>query len=225
MSKIIQITCVKKKDSSYKISYNDTTVSAETSKELMDTLHIIAYTDQDFYTLAFDHYISEDVKKEAQWKYLSDFNKSYERGLKKDTFYVKCINPDAEQYYKNHSTYHEGDSGIDLFCVSTQTVDAHSTATIKFGIVCQTLSSYWLLPRSSISKTPLRMANSVGLIDKGYRGELMAKVDNRSDKPFVIDSGTRLFQICLPTLSEAKFQLTDYVTDTTRGTGGFGSTK
>ena len=37
------------------------------------------------------------------------------------------------------------------------------------------------MPRSSISKTPLRMSNSVGLIDGGYRGEIMASVDNISD--------------------------------------------
>ena len=41
-------------------------------------------------------------------------------------------------------------------------------------------TSYMLVPRSSISKTPLRMANSIGIIDAGYRGEIMAAVDNIS---------------------------------------------
>jgi dUTP pyrophosphatase len=95
-----------------------------------------------------------------------------------------------------------------------------------------------LLPRSSIYKTRFRMANSIGLIDAGYRGEVQAKVDvlshgrNDTDShPFEDgEDGSRLFQICqhnflpwnhifivsslteLPTASDS------------RGEGGFGST-
>ena len=45
--------------------------------------------------------------------------------------------------------------------------------------------------RSSISKTPLRMSNSIGLIDGGYRGELKVYVDNISDDPFELKKGNR----------------------------------
>ena len=72
--------------------------------------------------------------------------------------------------------------------------------------------------------SPLRMSNSVGIIDAGYRGNLMASVDNISDEPFLIEKGTRLFQICGPTLSRVTFELTDTLSETSRGEGGFGST-
>ena len=94
---------------------------------------------------------------------------------------------------------------------------------------------YYLYPRSSIVKTPFRMANSVGIIDAGYRGEVMAVVDN-------IDSAnndlkaclsryalpmSRLFQICAPTLEPFMVRIVEHEDElgiTERGCGGFGST-
>ena len=46
-----------------------------------------------------------------------------------------------------------------------------------------------------ISKTPLRMSNSIGLIDGGYRGEIMAYCDNIKDFEYTINKGERLFQL------------------------------
>jgi dUTP pyrophosphatase len=83
--------------------------------------------------------------------------------------------------------------------------------------------SFLLVPRSSISKTPLRMANSIGIIDAGYRGSLKVVVDNISENDFVIKEGTKLFQICSPNLEEINVILTDTLSNTERGTGGFGS--
>ena len=100
---------------------------------------------------------------------------------------------------------------------------------VSFGIKCEGLKhgdniSYYLYPRSSISNTPLRMSNSVGIIDAGYRGNIMAALDNHSDEPYVIKKGTRLFQICCPILSQINMKVVDELSDTSRDTGGFGST-
>jgi dUTPase len=70
----------------------------------------------------------------------------------------------------------------------------------------------------------LRMSNSVGIIDAGYRGNIMAALDNHSDEPYVIKKGTRLFQICCPILSQINMKVVDELSDTSRDTGGFGST-
>ena len=80
------------------------------------------------------------------------------------------------------------------------------------------------MPRSSISKTPLRQCNSIGLIDAGYRGEIMAAVDNIKDKPFTLETGQRLFQLVAMDGSPIHFELVDELTETDRGEGGFGST-
>jgi dUTP pyrophosphatase len=95
-----------------------------------------------------------------------------------------------------------------------------------------------LLPRSSIYKTRFRMANSIGLIDAGYRGEVQAKVDVLNYGRPDIDShpfedgpdGSRLFQICQHNFLPWKRivivpSLTELPTfSDTRGEGGFGST-
>jgi dUTPase len=85
-------------------------------------------------------------------------------------------------------------------------------------------SHFWLLPRSSIYKTPLIMANSVGVIDKSYRGELMAPV--RSNGPeYSVIQGERLFQIVAPDMGWIReVRIVDSLPDTVRGEGGFGST-
>ena len=80
------------------------------------------------------------------------------------------------------------------------------------------------MPRSSISKTPLRLCNSIGLIDAGYRGEIMAAVDNIKDEDYIIDYGQRLFQIVAMDGSPLSFELVDTLSQTDRGAGGFGST-
>ena len=80
------------------------------------------------------------------------------------------------------------------------------------------------MPRSSISKTPIRLCNSVGLIDAGYRGEIMAAVDNIKQEDYTINFGQRLFQIVAMDGSPLSFELVDELSSTSRGAGGFGST-
>jgi dUTP pyrophosphatase len=89
---------------------------------------------------------------------------------------------------------------------------------------------YYLYPRSSTgTKTPLRLSNSVGIIDSGYRGNITAVFDNISGVDYAIEKYQRLVQICPPDLSYP-FLVTIVATlnelgcDTSRGSGGFGST-
>ena len=74
------------------------------------------------------------------------------------------------------------------------------------------------------AKTPLRLSNSVGIIDSGYRGNIIGIVDNLSDEDFIVEPGTRLFQICSPVLDSITFQIVNSLSDTSRGGGGLGST-
>ena len=113
---------------------------------------------------------------------------------------------------------HKDDAGFDLYFPTKQTIHSGQTTLLKFDIACEMRddylpTSYMLVPRSSISKTPLRMANSIGIIDAGYRGEIMAAVDNISDEDYTIKVGQRLFQICSPVLAPVTFELTDRLSD------------
>tara|TARA_B100000287_G_scaffold188955_1_gene178586 strand:+ start:98 stop:535 length:438 start_codon:yes stop_codon:yes gene_type:complete len=139
---------------------------------------------------------------------------------------IKPLNDLAKEYYNNHNHFHEGDAGLDLYVLEDQTFKASETAKIKLGISCESIDGkgYFLFPRSSISKTPLRLANSIGLIDGGYRGEIMAVCDNIKDYDFSISKGDRLFQLVSADLSTIEFEIVKELSDSTRGSGGFGST-
>lgn len=97
--------------------------------------------------------------------------------------------------------------------------------------------SFYMYPRSSVSKTCYRLANSVGIIDSGYRGELMAVFDvsfnrDRNDYPTLPEPYSRLIQICCGDLHPFTVEIKsidgadvdDLVSSTKRGDGGFGST-
>ena len=139
---------------------------------------------------------------------------------------IKPRNNLVSRMYEEHGQFHDGDAGLDLFVVEKQTVEAGKTALINLGISCETAEKrpYFLMPRSSISKTPIRLCNSIGLIDAGYRGEIIAAVDNIKHEDFTINSGQRLFQIVAMDGSPLSFELVDELSATGRGSGGFGST-
>ncbi len=140
--------------------------------------------------------------------------------------YIRPISALVRELYADHGHYHAGDAGLDLFVLEEQTFQPGETATIHLGIQCEPDDgrAYLLMPRSSISKTPLRMANSVGLIDGGYRGEIMAACDNIKDVPYTVHKGNRLFQLVTLDGSPIEYELTDELSTTARGSGGFGST-
>ncbi|MCF7808853.1 MAG: dUTP diphosphatase [Candidatus Marinimicrobia bacterium] len=139
---------------------------------------------------------------------------------------IRPHNQTARERYENHGHYHTGDAGLDLFVMESLTIPGGETLPIKLQISCETATGqpYYLIPRSSISKTPLRMSNSIGLIDGGYRGEIIAMVDNIKSDDYTVNAGDRLFQLVAMDGSPITFELVEELSDTTRGSGGFGST-
>ena len=139
---------------------------------------------------------------------------------------IKPLDKKVWDLYENHGHFYEGDAGLDLYIISKQTIDPNESTLIHLGISCENLDNkpYMLMPRSSIAKTPLRLSNSIGLIDAGYRGEIMAAVDNIKNIPFTLDVGQRLFQLVGMDGSEINFELVKNLSASSRGSGGFGST-
>lgn len=140
------------------------------------------------------------------------------------------------------------DSGLDLFFPRDETIKPGETKLIGMGIKCKMVEiatnnavGYYTYPRSSIYKTPLRLANSTGIIDSGYRGEIKSPLTNMPDiykftrdfnagfdtlydYSYEIKKGARLIQICAPDLSPFLVTFVDSLDETERGDGGFGST-
>ena len=173
--------------------------------------------------------MSQDLPEDIKEKYIQACKAHNEQVL--PTITGKC------------STF---DAGFDLFCPDDYFVPSSEFVKVDHRIQCSmmlvtntncpiTLSlklaagfhvGYYLYPRSSTgTKTPLRLANSVGIIDSGYRGNIIAAFDNKLDAPYNIENGQRLVQICPPNLTFPVYVvLVDSLENTERGAGGFGST-
>lgn len=130
--------------------------------------------------------------------------------------------------------FQERDAGFDLACESKELSAGVGATRISqqvraacFDTETGLFRAYWMSPRSSISKTPLRLANSLGLIDAGYRGTLLAAVDLLGSDDFAVHEGDRYFQVVTPDLLPwADIQIVSEIPggETLRGAGGFGST-
>lgn len=161
---------------------------------------------------------------------------------------IKLLHPDAvvPKYAK------EGDSGFDLVAVEEVTVPAGGTVMVSTGLAFDIPDGYeiQIRPRSGItSKTKLRVA--LGTIDSGYRGEVKVTVDNidqvryvsrprmmrgimAGDEDFnitvpvgdriLIEKGTRIAQGVLVPVAKTTFEVVHDLSETDRGTNGFGST-
>lgn len=148
-----------------------------------------------------------------------------------ETKYLLNVKFVDHQFTYDFITHHDGDSGIDLFSITNNVeVAPFSVYTIDFKIQCEMidlstnrLTSYYLVPRSSLSSTNFQLCNSIGIIDASYRGNIKAKVRNVSDTPTTLIDG-KYFQIVAPDLQPIRVKVVDTLSTSTRGDGGFGST-
>lgn len=128
------------------------------------------------------------------------------------------------------------DAGFDLFApVAVKRND--SLLKMDFNISCSAQmycdtdkvfnTGYYMHPRSSLSKTSLRLANSTGIIDSGYRGHIIGMFDVMNSN-CNISQYERLVQICAPSLVPILVEVVETKEElgekTQRGDGGFGST-
>ena len=123
------------------------------------------------------------------------------------------------------------DSGFDLLSPDNIDFSEKKTFMVNYQIKCAMYKddepqAYYLYARSSIYKSGLRMANSVGIIDRGYRGDICAVLDVLEPTKS-IEKHQRINQLCHPNLEPFLVEVVDSLDklgNTERGEGGFGST-
>lgn len=121
-----------------------------------------------------------------------------------------------------------GDAGMDICSVEDTVILPKETKVIKTGLKVAIPEGYEIQvrPRSGMSlKTGIRVANSPGTIDSGFRDEIGIILHNTSDKPFVIHKGDRIAQIVLQEVPNISWEIVNEVAciGENRG-GGFGHT-
>lgn len=123
---------------------------------------------------------------------------------------------------------HPGDAGFDLHAVAAVEVPAGGRAAVPcgFAIALPEGTAALVVPRSGLAlRSGITVLNAPGLIDSGYRGEVMAILVNHDpDAPFAVAPGDRIAQLVVIDLPDVRFIEADDLPESTRGAGGFGST-
>ncbi len=131
---------------------------------------------------------------------------------------IKKLHPDAviPKYA------HQGDAGMDVFAISKKETDKF----IEYGtgLAFEVPEGYVMLvfARSSVTNKDLMLKNSVGVLDAGYRGELVMRFNKFGDEEYEV--GDKIGQIVILPYPSIEFQEVEELSESSRGAGGFGST-
>ena len=122
-----------------------------------------------------------------------------------------------------------GAAGADLCALldAPLTIPAGSYAMVPTGLFFEIPEGYevQVRPRSGLAaKYGVTVLNTPGTIDSDYRGEIKIILINLGSSDFTINSGDRIAQMIVAPVTQASFTLTQSLSETERGTGGFGST-
>lgn len=133
----------------------------------------------------------------------------------------------TDAMYQVPSHAHHGDAGADLTAAEPATLPPGGRALVPTGLSLAIPEGHagLVLPRSGLAvRSGVTVVNAPGLIDSGYRGEVMVALINHSDAAFRIERGDRIAQLVIVRVESAEYVEVDELDATTRGSGGFGST-
>ena len=136
---------------------------------------------------------------------------------------IKRLNEDAILPEKQH----DSDAGYDLHSIEEIILKPNKIYKVRTGIAIQIPNNYagLVLPRSGLSsKYGISLINTPGLIDSGYRGELLIPLINHSSNEYTINKTERVAQLILIEIPEVKIEVTSDLDESDRDSKGFGST-
>lgn len=122
---------------------------------------------------------------------------------------------------------HVTDAGADIYAIEDVAVKPHTTVLIRTGLKVAIPIGYeiQIRPRSGMSlKTTMRVANTPGTIDAGYRGEICVIMENTGNLTYNISKGDKVAQMVIMPVPMINWIETNELDNTDRGEGGFGST-
>ena len=134
--------------------------------------------------------------------------------------FVKKMRDDARLPTRAHND----DAGIDLYSCGNHTVESHHTRMIPVGIAMEIEEGYvgLIWDKSSIGSKSIKTLG--GVIDAGYRGELKVMVHNLSNESYTFEHGHKVGQIIIQKVEFPEIIESEKLSESKRGTGGFGST-
>ncbi len=119
---------------------------------------------------------------------------------------------------------HSGDAGLDLYSIENKTLKASTGYLFGIGLAAEIPKGYFgfIKERSSFGKLGVIVAG--GVIDSGYRGEILVSLFNTGKKSINIKIGDKIAQLLIIPIASVKVEEVNRLSKTQRGIGGFGST-
>ena len=122
---------------------------------------------------------------------------------------------------------HPGDAGMDLVSIESATIPLGGRRLIRTGLAVDIPVGFegQVRPRSGLAlKNGITVLNAPGTIDAGYRGEIGVVLANFGDAPFAVEPGMRIAQLVIAAVAEVAIEVSDTLSSSERGAGGYGST-
>jgi dUTP pyrophosphatase len=134
---------------------------------------------------------------------------------------IKILNNDA----KIPTYAHVGDAGMDLFTSRDVLIQAGKIEKISTGIAIEIPDGYvgLIWDKSGLAMNA-GLKTLGGVVDRGYRGEVIVGIVNVSDEDFVLKKGDKVAQMLIQKIENVEIEEVSELDDTSRGEGGFGST-
>ncbi len=130
------------------------------------------------------------------------------------------LDADAKMPLRAHSS----DAGLDLFSRTEQIIPARGSAVFDTGVHVEIPEGYVGFIKSKSGLNVKKNLQAEGVIDAGYTGPIIVKVYNHGEADVVIRAGDKLTQLVILPVLLPELELTENLTETERGFGGFGST-
>lgn len=134
---------------------------------------------------------------------------------------IKKIHPDAVI----PKFAHEGDAGMDIFSIEKVEIKPDDRVQVKTGLAFEVPDGFvgLIWDKSGLShKHGLKTLG--GVLDSGYRGELMVGITNLSKETYILERGHKVAQMLVQKIEHPEIVEVETLSDTKRGKGGFGST-
>ena len=138
--------------------------------------------------------------------------------------YLKVRMEDGAGYVPEYA--HEGDAGFDLRSTVDTLIPSGQSKLIGTGLHCEIPDGCvgLVFPRSGLGSKGVTIRNAVGVIDSGYRGEVMCALWNTTHDAFHVHKGDRICQLVVVPYMPCELEVTESLSDSERGCDGHGST-
>lgn len=174
-------------------------------------------------------YITKDITVTKDFEsavdrevYNRDIFREKTKGKTMPKIKVKLLNKKCEP-----AKTHRWDAGWDLKATERTVIPEGKVVKVHTGVIIEIPARHCglVVPRSSFgTKYRVTLANDVGVIDSEYRGELLVFLSNDGTTPVVIDQYERFAQLLIVPINSSELWIVDKLSETDRGSGGFGST-